>query len=193
MTLFSPCLCQNNFLAILIALEHLVGNWQKIDKHFAKMHITGAIGCNGMTRGYFLPSPVKGLLAVLPSDWMFSARSLPLIAVVCVILTARMAWGQPTTAGRLWAARSGFAMFALLMLLKVLFSVILAHYGFALAVCAMALMFSALLEWLPRSGPFKQSGGIVLRWAVLAWLISTSIGFWSMTEASFAIKNVAVG
>lgn len=128
-----------------------------------------------------------------PMQWMLSARSLPLIALIAVIVAARLAWRSPSPDGRRWVARSGFAMFALLMLLKVLFSVILPHYGFALAVCAAALMFSVLMEWLPGSATMAKSPSAVLRCAVLGWIVATGAGFWSMTEVSFAEKNVLVG
>jgi hypothetical protein len=128
-----------------------------------------------------------------PQEWMLSARSMPLIALIAVIVAARLAWKRPGPTGRRWAARSSFAMFSLLMLLKVLFIVIFPHYGFALAVCAAALMFSVLMEWLPGSAILAKSQSAVLRCAVMGWIIATSVGFWSMSEASFAEKNVLVG
>ncbi len=128
-----------------------------------------------------------------PGGWMWSARSLPLIALLAVVLCAVLAWRGRVEARGLWIARSGFAMLAFLMFLKIMFNVMLAHYGFVLALCGSMLWLSILIGWLPGSRALKAGPGIILRCAAFAWLVGTAAAFWSMTEESFATKNMAVG
>jgi len=199
---------QSPFYGALSGLDHLSLNLRGLGSNFAWLALL-FVPAAGLDR-LLAPRPLAWKLCgaalyaaglgVLftrldwsPFDWMFSVRSAPLIALLVALACGLAALRGEGAERRRWADRSAFAVFALLLLLKILLAAILCQYGFALAVCALALLLALLLEWLPRALGPGGTRGLVLRSATLAWLVSTAGAFWAMSEGSFAAMTVPVG
>lgn len=125
-----------------------------------------------------------------PLDWLLIARFLPLLALLACAAAGVLAWRQRSSE---WGERSAFALFALLMTLKMILIAMLAHYGFALAVAGSALFAAVFLEWLPRATGRDSTRGLSLRLAAFTLIGITATAFWMMSERSFAEKTIAVG
>lgn len=128
-----------------------------------------------------------------PLDWLLVARCLPLLALVAWLIACALAWRGAEEGRAAWGERAGFALFALLMTLKMILIAMLAHYGFALAVLAAALFAAVFLEWLPRVGRNPAGRGLVLRGATLALMGIVAVAFWRMSGEAFEQKSVVVG
>lgn len=84
------------------------------------------------------------------------------------------------------------ALFALLLLGKILFFSRTYHYGFALAMPAVLLGITALLDWLPASIERASGHGGPLRAATLAVCGAFVIGHLSTTHQHYEPKEVVV-
>jgi hypothetical protein len=129
---------------------------------------------------------------LLPFDWLLIARFLPLFVLLALGAASLCALRGEKEQRALWGERAGFALFALLMMLKMILLAILAHYGFALAVCAVAIFAIVILEWLPALCRGENSRGLTLRLAGITLILVTISAYWMMSESVFASKNVVV-
>lgn len=128
-----------------------------------------------------------------PLDWILIARFLPLFALLACIAASLCALRGARSSRSAWGERAGFSVFALLMMLKMILIALLAHYGFALAVCGAALFVMVVLEWLPSRLGTGPSRGLVLRLAAITLIGVTTSAFWSMSERVFATKTIVIG
>ena len=128
-----------------------------------------------------------------PVEWMLSGHSLPAVSVLAfvgAVAAARRASGE----GRLrWTEAAALALLAGLLLLKIFFSPLLCHYGFALSLLATALLVTVVAGWLPGLVLGQGQRGAALQAAAVAWAAATAWGFWSMSEQVFDEKTVVVG
>ncbi|MFH1681324.1 MAG: hypothetical protein ABIH26_11870 [Candidatus Eisenbacteria bacterium] len=76
------------------------------------------------------------------------ARVLP-IAAGLVLFRSFRSWSQTTDAR--WRLASGYALFSLLLLSKMILNPRFFQYGFVLAAPATACLILALLDWVPRA------------------------------------------
>jgi dolichyl-phosphate-mannose-protein mannosyltransferase len=103
--------------------------------------------------------------------WLQAARPLPLWTLLAVATSAwaiRRRRGQPDFP--VHATRLAFAVFALLLLPRIVLNARLYHYGFVLALPATLVVWAALLDWIPQALDRRGADGSVFRAAALAAL-----------------------
>jgi hypothetical protein len=116
-------------------------------------------------------------------DWSSAARPLPLFVAILLVLAVR----------RRSAAVAGMALFALVLLGKMLLNARVNHYGFALAFPAMVLVVAALCSWVPAAIERRGGNGGIFRGAVLAAVAVFALGNMQTTAGFRAEKTVGVG
>lgn len=131
----------------------------------------------------FAKLPVSDAVAPLP---LFMTLALAAAAILWRRNT------DPETRGKLSLVLA-LALFALLMLAKILLYVRLGHYGFYLAMPATLLTIFALWEWVPRAIASSGGSGRMLRAALLAVLLVLVARCLDATRQKFAKLTVPVG
>lgn len=122
------------------------------------------------------------------------ALPLPLLlGVIVLVLGARLITCSDPVQRRLFAARTGFAVFALAMLAKMILNVRFEHYGFVLAFPAMAVVFLATTAWLPSWVRAKGGSGLLVAASALGVFAAVATQRWEGTEAMLARKVNEVG
>ena len=128
-----------------------------------------------------------------PPDWLNVARFLPLVALAAVgFASLRALRGDPGDRER-WSERAAFALFGLLMMAKIILMVMLAHYGFALALLGALVFVVVTLEWLPALAGGASCRGVTLRLTALGLIGTTALGYWRMSEEMFSAMTITVG
>ena len=110
--------------------------------------------------------------------WRDVARPLPLVVVALII--AELARGREAEAARL-----GFALFALGMLLKIILYARLQQYGFAHAMPALLLTAAAVIG-ASASEPVMRAAGVGV-------LLALGAGFLQLDARQFGARGVSVG
>ncbi len=96
---------------------------------------------------------------------------LMLITTVGLLIAALRRGARTREAGIAPVARFMIALFALLLLGKIFFNVMITHYGFALAMPAMLVMTALLVSWWPNWIDRRGGSGVVLRAAAVAGVL----------------------
>jgi hypothetical protein len=114
----------------------------------------------------------------------------PLILTTVAIAAFVLVRGKTTPENRL---RVGLALFALMLLAKIFLQVQLYHYGFALALPALALTIVVGSCWIP--GWLNRTGrcGAFVRGAVLGALAVTCARYVAYMQQRYVEKTVLVG
>ena len=118
------------------------------------------------------------------------ARPLPFVlGLVALQLVSRLYCSKDAEQQRTLAARLGFTLFALALLAKMILNVRFVHYGFALCVPAMGVLFLMTTAWLPSW--VRARGGSGLLVAASAIGVFAAIGFdrWQGTERMLLRKK----
>ena len=119
-------------------------------------------------------------------------RALPRWTLIGVLVSGRTLWrcrreATVTTD----AARVALALFALLLLPRIVLNARLFHYGFVLAAPATLLVCAALVDWIPRV--LDRAAGVVVRSAALSALGVITWGCLAQSHAQMSGKTHAVG
>jgi hypothetical protein len=126
--------------------------------------------------------------------WLQAARPLPLWALLAA---ATSAWSIRGRRGHpdfpVHAARLALAVFALLLLPRIVLNARLYHYGFVLAVPATLVLWAALLDWVPQELDRRGAAGGVVRAAGLAALAVTLAFHLAESDARYRAKVHSVG
>jgi hypothetical protein len=119
---------------------------------------------------------------------------LPCLMVVAATVAA-LRWHRAADAAGVQRATGQLMLivFALAMLLKILFWVNLGLYGFALALPATLVLWMMTLDWLPRSLARRGGTPAVFQAAVLAPVAVFVVGSLLVNQARYAAKTVPVG
>ena len=126
--------------------------------------------------------------------WFQVARPLPLWALLAAATSAWVMWrrrGAPDFP--VHAARLALAVFALLLMPRILLNARLYHYGFVLAVPATLVVWAALLDWIPQALDRRGAAGGVVRAAALAALAVTLAFHLGESHARYRAKVYPVG
>jgi hypothetical protein len=127
--------------------------------------------------------------------WQHMARPLPLF-----MLALLAAWGAVFV--RRWRRaevdgplilRLALLVLALALLMKVILSARIHHYGFALAMPGMLLLLLALLDWAPALIDRLGGCGMIFRAAALAAVLVATLALLSVTDAQIRRRTVTVG
>ena len=130
------------------------------------------------------------------------ARPLPLFALaiagwaVAQSLRGRALAGVGSaSSANTWILRAGFALFALALLAKMALRSRFEHYGFALALPALALGVMAAADWLPSAlrRPRGASPGWWLAASAAGILAADGLTLWRKSAREYAAKDVVVG
>jgi len=127
--------------------------------------------------------------------WGSAFRPLPVVVGLVVIASIVAIVRSPRTlqACRTHVIRLSFALFALLLLSKILFNVRVMDYGFALAVPATAVFVTALFVWLPRALARRQVNPWFLQAAAGALLVGAVSASVTATGRYVHLKRIEVG
>ncbi|HEX7184157.1 MAG TPA: glycosyltransferase family 39 protein [Thermoanaerobaculia bacterium] len=125
--------------------------------------------------------------------WVSAAKPWPLLCLgvlVAAILRLRAGDG-----GAAPVAAVGFAIFSLALLGKMLLNARLYHYGFALAMPALALLTVVLYDWIPRWVANRGGTEAVAKAGLLPVLLAFALAHLSVTSGYLAGKRewVAAG
>lgn len=167
------------------------------------------LGWAAGTAGLLLPGLLLGLSTrssrqARVAAWITFAISAAIVAV----LFARIPW---TSAARPWplfclgvlvaailrfrngdTAAVGFAVFSLALLGKMLLNARLSHYGFALAMPALALLTVVLYDWVPRWIAGRGGTAAVARAGLLPMLLAFALAHLGVTSKFLADKRERV-
>lgn len=125
--------------------------------------------------------------------WMGYSRHLPLSGLLAAVTASWIAFSGRDEDTRLrWFGCAGFAVFATLLLAKMVLNVMFAQYGFALAVLGALLVVVVVLEWIPAALATGGCSGWVVRGAAIGALAAGAGFSWQVSEATFASKTVPI-
>jgi hypothetical protein len=126
--------------------------------------------------------------------WFQTARPLPLWALIAA---ATSAWAVRRRRALpdfpVHAARLALAVFALLLLPRIVLNARLYHYGFVLALPATLVVWAALLDWIPQALDRRGAAGGVVRASALAALAVTLAFHVSESDTRYRVKVNPVG
>ncbi len=123
--------------------------------------------------------------------WLSAARPWPLLCLgVLVAAFLRLRAGD---GGAAPVAAIGFAVFSLALLGKMLLNARLYHYGFALAMPALALLTVVLYDWLPGWIAGRGGTAAVAKAGLLPVLLAFALAHLSVTSGYLAGKQEWVG
>jgi len=161
------------------------------------------------TVGLLLPAFLLGLTTRSPRRPRVSAAiAFAIMAVIVAVLYTRIPW---TLAARPWpllclgalvaaflwrprgAAAVGFAVFSLGLLGKMLLNARLFHYGFVLAMPALALLTVAMYDWIPRWIAHRGGTAAVARAGLLPVMLAFALAHLTATSGQLAAKREQVG
>jgi hypothetical protein len=127
-------------------------------------------------------------------------------ALVVAVLYARIPW---TGVARPWplfclgalafavlqfrAGAAGFAVFSLALLGKMLLNARIYHYGFVLAMPALALLTVVLYDWIPRWIESRGGAAAVARAGLVPLLLAFALAHLTATSRQLALKTETVG
>ena len=158
-----------------------------------------AFEARGPARAWIALAVAAATVAVLAtrdaSVWVHVARPLPLWAAAGVAASACGLWRawRDEAAFPRHAARFALALFALLLLPRMLLHSRLYHYGFVLAAPAVVLLAAALLDWIPDALERAGRAGTVFRAAALAALAVAAAASVQLTRSWMTRKRWVVG
>lgn len=123
--------------------------------------------------------------------WSSSARPWPLFCLgVLVAAVLRLRAGEGGAAPAATAA--GLALFSLALLGKILLNARLHHYGFVLAMPALALLTVVLYDWIPDWVARRGGTAAVARAGLLPVLLAFALAHLSLTSRHLAAKQERV-
>jgi len=134
------------------------------------------------------------VLARADLDWGQAARPLPLIVLsggAWSALELRRARGNELVHALL--VRTSLCGFAFVLLLKMLLAARLHHYGFALAMPALAVSFAMVTGWIPEALRRWTRAGVVLRFGAVGLLVGTSIAYLQLSNIRYSNKEHPLG
>ena len=132
---------------------------------------------------------VAVLYAQIP--WTSAAKPWPLLCLgVLAAAILRLRGGDGGAAPA--AAAAGFAIFSLALLGKMLLNARLYHYGFALAMPALALLTVVLYDWLPQWIASRGGTAVVAKAGLLPVLLAFALAHLSVTSRHLAGKQERV-
>ena len=151
-----------------------------------------------LRRPLALAAAAAVLLVLAPAwrarGWLQAARPLPLWTL---LTAATSAWAVQRRRAQpdfpVHAARLALAVFALLLLPRILLNARLYHYGFVLALPATLVVWAALLDWIPQALDRRGAAGGVFRAAALAALAVTLAFHVGESNARYRAKVHPVG
>ncbi|MCE9593199.1 MAG: glycosyltransferase family 39 protein [Planctomycetes bacterium] len=123
--------------------------------------------------------------------WLGAARPLPL-ALAALLIVSCFALRDPAKQERA-ASRIAFASFAFVLLLKMILNARVQHYGFALALPAIALVVAWTVHDLPAFVARRGGSASIARSFALGLLALVVAAHLEISNARFAKKTVAVG
>lgn len=157
------------------------------------------------TAGLLLPGLLLGLSTRSSRSARVSAwTAFAIAAAMVVVLYARIPW---TGAAKPWPllclgvlvaailrfrAAAGFAIFSLALLGKMFLNARLYHYGFVLAMPALALLTVVLYEWIPRWIDSRGGAAAVAKAGLLPVLLAFALAHLSVTSRHLAAKQERV-
>lgn len=125
----------------------------------------------------------------------YAFLGLPVWCVILIIFSAfRLKASLRTDETDRWRAAFVFAVFSIALLLKVLFSAQIIHYGFVLALPATILCVCALLDWLPELLSRHRAGvGQIFRAGAGGLLVGMIAWFLQVMHTNLAPQTHSVG
>jgi hypothetical protein len=84
-------------------------------------------------------------------------------------------------------------VFALTLLIKIIFNVRFANYGFYLAMPAAIVFISCLLYWIPQFLKSKFKSGLVFKCLIIAFLAAGMINYLKISNHYYTLKNFPIG
>ncbi|MFP8882276.1 MAG: hypothetical protein VCE43_23765 [Myxococcota bacterium] len=169
-------------IAVVAALADRLSGRSPRWVQFALVFASGAL----VGMGGFLPS-------WLSPNWMRVGRSLPLVALGCIVL-ATLRWlraGDHTR--RSECAGIGFAVFAFALLLKMILAARVYHYGFALAAPAAMLLVIVAVDWIPTELRRIGGSGRVFRGVALVLIAAATWNYVLISAGRYETKVVPIG
>jgi hypothetical protein len=142
----------------------------------------------------FAAAGVAAAVALPLMDHSEVARPLPLFLLLLVGICA-WAWLQSPdeTARERQALRLGLLVFALALLAKMILNVRFWHYGFALAMPAMAVTALVLVGWIPEWLERRFGSGAIFRAGALALLAAIAGSLLETSHLRYQAKDQLVG
>jgi hypothetical protein len=127
--------------------------------------------------------------------WSNLVRPLPLFMVVlaAVCLALLLKPGLEGSGQDRMILRVTLAVFALALLVKMIFKVRVAHYGFGLSMPAALLLVVSIVDWIPHIITRRGGYGTLFRAGSLALLVLAGQGFLGTFERWFRHKTYTVG
>lgn len=135
-------------------------------------------------------------LAFAPLEWAQASRPLPLLLAGLLWLDLRrlrQASGARPEAPPGLATRIGFAVFALVLLAKIVLKVRLIQYGFVLAVPGLMLAIVSGLDALPRWLRARGRSEAFARGAVLGLLAISTLSMLQVSAFYFGSRSHPIG
>jgi hypothetical protein len=138
-----------------------------------------------------------GLLIAKPGliPWFLIGRALPLISlgvgVTCTVLCLRKQ-SKPDRKIRM-GSMALWAMFAFVLLGKIILNARLFNYGFVLAMPATLLLVASLLGLLPELLLKKYGQGDLFKGLILAFLVAGIVFHFQVSNKFYRYKDFAVG
>lgn len=141
----------------------------------------------------FLVVFILGLFTIHSLIWFNTIpKALPLVMVLLIVLwaVAYLHEFRSPDRARVLGLRVTLALFALALLLKILFNTRLYHYGFALAMPAMLLLLAAFLSWGANFAGRRFADATVVKSVALAMTAVMVVAY--LTAVSSALGKVHV-
>ncbi|MEE8170093.1 MAG: glycosyltransferase family 39 protein, partial [Phycisphaerae bacterium] len=146
--------------------------------------------------GFVMPAALLAWYAgVADVPWLDMWRPLP-IAMAVIIAAAWWASRRgdgDADAGRRRVLALTLAVFALVLLGKIILKARVHHYGFTLAAPSVALVVVAMLDWIPAGLSRRGLNGPIFRAAALGVLVVCVAGHLRITHFWLEHKTVTVG
>lgn len=123
--------------------------------------------------------------------WLEAGRPLPLFALLALVACGIAFWRKRRNPRAILPAC--FALYALVLLAKMILHARLQMYGFALAMPAAMLVVVALVAWIPDAIERRGGSGAVFRAAALGTLSVAILGHLEVERGWLERKQVRVG
>jgi 4-amino-4-deoxy-L-arabinose transferase-like glycosyltransferase len=133
---------------------------------------------------------------LVPIDgWLQAARPLPLFLLLAAVgsLAAFVRAREDTEVAARYAVQTALALFALVLLAKMVLNARVYHYGFALAMPATLVLVAALVSWAPALITRAGGDGRVLRAAAAGLLVVGLVAHLAFMQRLLARQTNVLG
>jgi hypothetical protein len=126
--------------------------------------------------------------------WQYAARPLPLfmLAIIAAVSAPVVRAHRRREVNHRLAMCVSLALFALVLLAKMVLNARIPHYGFALAMPATLLLVVALLDWVPKAIDARGGYGGAFRAGATAVILVAIIAHLSAAESHLRARTVEV-